>query len=75
MLPPGKVLPVMDLGGDNHVDPQVPKGLHGHLSLSGEISALGQVKHCRLSSLFIPAWLGAGNLSSSSPAASDSENV
>ena len=69
MLPPGKVLPVMDLGGDNQEDSHVPKGLHGHLCFSGEISALSPGKYCTLSSLFISAWLGAGNLSSSSPTA------
>lgn len=75
MLPLGKVLPLMDLGADTQADPQVSKGLHEHLCSSGEISALGQGKYCMLSSLFISAWLGVGNLSSSSPTASDSENV
>lgn len=75
MLPPGKGLPGMDLRGDNQADPHVPKGLLGHLCLSGAISAAGQGKDSTLSGLFISARLGAGNLSSSSPTASDSENV
>lgn len=75
MLTAGKVLPVMDSGADNQVRTQVLTGLHGHLCLPGDISAPGRGKHCTLSSLFISAWLGGGNLSSSSPTASDSENV
>lgn len=40
MLPPGKVLPVMDAGGDHQGEPQVCTGKFTPC-LSGEISALG----------------------------------
>lgn len=75
VLTAGKVLPGMDSGADNQVDPQVLSGLHGHSCLPGEMSAPGRGKHRTPSSLFISACLGAGSLSSSSPTASDSENV